>query len=136
MSPEMQAFFAQFDALFPLVGAAQPQDLKPEISNAPQTPAAATKPVPTPPPPPPNETTTRGPLPPQAAPPVDVATGDAITQELQRVPRRTVAVAARTLPAMAQFQRDVVDGLIRVDAAHRVLALIDQVIGIALRIRA
>jgi len=55
---------------------------------------------------------------------------DAIDAELAAPPRVTAVRALRDDPIVQQFRQELIDGLIRVDTAQRLLALIEQAVGL------
>lgn len=56
------------------------------------------------------------------------ATGDAITQELASPARTTAVSRLRHAPEVEAFRQELLDGLIRVDTANRLLRLVDRII--------
>ena len=56
--------------------------------------------------------------------------GDAISAELARPVRRTAVQAIRDSAEYLEFQQAKADGLIRVDAVHQLLGLINTVVGL------
>ncbi|HEY3245924.1 MAG TPA: hypothetical protein VGM03_21490 [Phycisphaerae bacterium] len=54
---------------------------------------------------------------------------DAIAAELTAPPRTSAVRSLRNDEVVQQFRQELVDGLIRVDTANRLLALVSQVIG-------
>lgn len=64
----------------------------------------------------------------KAGQPESNAAGDAIDQELKRRRRTTSVQSLRDNPVVEQFRQELSDGLIRVDTAHQLLSLINEVI--------
>lgn len=53
---------------------------------------------------------------------------DAITAVLQSEPRQTAVSSLREAPQVEAFRQALVDGLIRVDTANRLLSLINEIV--------
>jgi len=58
----------------------------------------------------------------------DEGRGDAISSVLNGQPRTTAVVSLRDAPAVDAFRQALVDGLIRVDTANRLLRLVNEII--------